>query len=557
MMRAYFRNRKILLLCAFLTSVIFCLPYLAKDFLAVEQDTFFHLSRIEGMARSIQEGSFFPSLYPYKNNGFGYASPLFYCDFFLIIPALVSLVFNLAAAYKFFIFSCTFLTCWSMGSLILRMTKRNDISVLVSAAYVFCNYRITDVYVRGAAGEVSAMIFLPVILSGLYCILQENRPGSWPLLSLGIIGLVLSHNLTFLMGSALIVIFGLIFIHPMSDRQLEGLMKAASAAFLMTCWYTLPMLEQLKSQNFYLDYYSSRGDLSVQAMPLRQYLQNRILFGVGGYGMRSGDLMTLNPGIFLFLCPLLWLLTDRRKLTDRIFVSACFILGYLFMILPSDIFPWKSMSFLNILQFPWRLMTMATVLLCVPAAAAFRSLKVRRPFVTVLIILLVSEGMWHLRPASDRTFGITSRTKWSDVVSGSLIDPWYSASYMRVELAGGDYLPWDSPDYRTRTTRITDLRGSELQSEYRKKGTSLSFSIPESNADSYIVLPLTYYKGYQLSHDGKQLTVFPSNGLVCFRAEGAGEYICIYKNTALKNICLMISAVCLALTAVCIMKGKI
>ena len=75
-------NNLFFLLCALGLALLFVLPWLMKDQLGIEHDTFFHLSRIEGMARSLQAGHFPPYIYPYKNNGFGYAAPLFYCDLF-------------------------------------------------------------------------------------------------------------------------------------------------------------------------------------------------------------------------------------------------------------------------------------------------------------------------------------------------------------------------------------------------------------------------------------------------------------------------------------------
>ena len=72
------------LLLALVLATTFNIPYLTKDFLGIEHDTFFHLSRITGLADSIREGNLFPCIYPNKNNGFGYASPLFYCDFFIL-----------------------------------------------------------------------------------------------------------------------------------------------------------------------------------------------------------------------------------------------------------------------------------------------------------------------------------------------------------------------------------------------------------------------------------------------------------------------------------------
>ena len=68
------------LTAALILSLIFVYPWLFKDFVGVEHDTFFHLSRIQGLAEAISRGDLLPAIYPYKNNGYGYASPLFYCD---------------------------------------------------------------------------------------------------------------------------------------------------------------------------------------------------------------------------------------------------------------------------------------------------------------------------------------------------------------------------------------------------------------------------------------------------------------------------------------------
>ena len=120
-MRTFFRKNWKLLLSALVIACLFCYPYLVKDFLGVEHDTFFHLSRIQGLAESFSRGDFLPAVYPYKNNGFGYASPLFYSDFWLIIPALLyNAGLSLASCYKFFIFCCVYFSCFSMMKLCLR-----------------------------------------------------------------------------------------------------------------------------------------------------------------------------------------------------------------------------------------------------------------------------------------------------------------------------------------------------------------------------------------------------------------------------------------------------
>lgn len=61
---------------ACLITCLFLLPYITKDFLGIEHDTFFHVSRIEQLSKAIQHGQFFPAVYPYENHHYGYA-PLY------------------------------------------------------------------------------------------------------------------------------------------------------------------------------------------------------------------------------------------------------------------------------------------------------------------------------------------------------------------------------------------------------------------------------------------------------------------------------------------------
>ena len=51
---------------------------------------------------------------------------------------------------------------------------------LAAFLYVFSLYRFTDIYVRGALGEVLAFIFMPVALIGIYEVLWgDEKKWSW------------------------------------------------------------------------------------------------------------------------------------------------------------------------------------------------------------------------------------------------------------------------------------------------------------------------------------------------------------------------------------------
>ena len=58
-------------------------------------DLGFHLYRIVSVSKAIAENSFPVRIYFDRFNGYGYGSPLLYCDFFLYFPALLHNLFGL------------------------------------------------------------------------------------------------------------------------------------------------------------------------------------------------------------------------------------------------------------------------------------------------------------------------------------------------------------------------------------------------------------------------------------------------------------------------------
>ncbi len=542
------KKRMTVLFLITLFTCILMYPYLIRDFLPIEHDTFFHVSRIENLSLAIREGDFLPAVYPYENMGFGYASPLFYSDVLLIIPALMHIAgLALTTCYKTAVFAAVWVSAYTMCRFAERVCGKTTVSLMASAAYLFTNYRITDVFVRGALGEIFALAFLPVVLSGMYEILCRKNTDAWKLLAAGLCLLALSHNLTFLFGSILCAVLFVIFIQQVSRDTFITLCRGVGTAFLLTAFFTLPMIEQLKSQNLFVSGYNGTS-LASYAMTWQQYLVNTTVFGLAGNNRPLDQTMIENIGYFLTFAPAGYFFLNKEKKNP--FLTALTITGYICFLLPSALLPWDHMQFLGVMQFPWRFNTMAILLLSVPAALAADSFLKKPVLKLLLVIILSGECIWHVYPVLGRTFGMDSHMTWQDVLDGKLCDPCYSAFYVRVELAGGDYLPVTSPDYRTQTRKITLKDGTETDIAYRQSGTSMTFSI-DSGEETYI-LPLTWYKGYQVyRYDGtrmKRLAAVPSaHGLVSFRADGKGQYICMYGNTLLRTVNMSLSAMTLAL----------
>ena len=525
---------------ALIIAIAFTFPYLTKDFLGIEHDTFFHLSRITGLATSIKEGNFFPSIYPYKNNGFGYASPLFYCDFFIIIPAIFYLFgLSLASSYKLLIFLFTFFSALATEDLLSRISKNNKVIIIGTIAYTFSNYHITDVYVRGALGEVSAMMFLPILLSAIYELIYNQKVNKWYLLTLSLTGLIFSHNLTFLLGMIVLVIFICINQKKINKRIFLSIFKGCFIAFLLTAWFTLPMLEQTSYQDMYLHYYGSSSSLESYTMPIWKFFANTTVFGYGENTQPVNKAMLVNVGWFLTLIPIFYFFKKKKNT----FVYHTCILGYIFMILPINFIPWKYLAFIRILQFPWRLELLAMTLLTIPASFIVTSVpKNERKLITsICAFFLLIEGAYHLYPVYSRTFGITSANTYEDITTGKLCNPYYSATYMRVELAGGDYLPMDSVDFRSYTPTIKTTSSEETNIDYTKTGTTLTFDVSEQYQNAQLVLPITTYKGYHLYYNGEEIPISRFHGLISFISEGTGTYTLKYESTTIRKISLGVS----------------
>lgn len=548
-LKEYLKKNKWDLLVSLILTCVLMFPYMIRAFTPVEHDTFFHLSRIENLSLAIKDGQFFPAMYPYENNGFGYPSNLFYSDLFLIPSALLHLAkVPLALCYRLNVIAATLIASCTMMGLIRRICDRTPAVWLGAAAYLFSNYHITDIYVRGALGEIFALAVLPSLLNALYRILHEKDTEGWFALAMSLGALALCHNLTFLLGVFLfILIFGL-YLDSMNRQIFVTLLKGVGFAFLFTTFFTLPMLEQLASQDLVVHYFASSSSLGSYSLDLWQYFANKTVFAVAGNARPHDATMLVNVGYFLEFAPLLYLLVQKEK--KNRFVTFAFITGYIMILFPSSLIPWNYLHALRILQFPWRLNTLGILLLSIPAAVGVSEILQKNMLVYACILLLGAECVWHVRPVLSRTFGMSDAMVWQDVLDGQLCDPYYSADYVRVELAGGDYLPMPHPDYRTQTRKIMDINGNEYDIEYRQHAGYFSFKI-SGETNEPLILPLTWYKGYYAYKTDGTFTMIDlektRDGLVQIRNIGDGSYFVLFEDTALRRLTTSVSIIAFVL----------
>ena len=112
----------------------------------------------------------------------------------------------------------------------------------------------------------------------------------------------------------------------------------------------------------------------------------------------------------------------------------------------------------------------------------------------------------------------------------------------------GEYLPADvDPDWIINRGEVITSNNDEVQVSFERHGLTLKVNYEQANSDTYLDLPLIYYKGYETTDDS--LTVMKSNeGLVRILLNGneIGEFTISYEGTIIAKVTLIISLITVA-----------
>ena len=138
-------------------------------------DTRFHLMRIEGITEGLRMGQFPVKIQPAWYEGYGYGCSVFYGDIFLYIPALLHLAgVSLQGSYQFYVLLVQAATIAVCAYSFLRIFDNRFIAFFGTVLYTLSVYRLMNMFVRGAVGEYTAMIFLPLLAYALTLLLKKE-----------------------------------------------------------------------------------------------------------------------------------------------------------------------------------------------------------------------------------------------------------------------------------------------------------------------------------------------------------------------------------------------
>ena len=476
MKRVYvYYQKSVPFILALVLSVLFMLPMLHKG-LPNGHDLLYHLSRVMGSYELLNVGVFPAKILPGFYFDYGYAVGLFYPTALLYIPVfLMKLGLNIIPAYLVFIFLINYFTTLSMYYATLKITKSQWIAIVASVLYVLATYRTySDFYTRQALGEFIGMMFIPIVFSAMYDIIWGDVK-YWPILTIGMVGLITSHTLSTILISlylTLLVVFNLHrFIHQ--PKRLGYLVLAALMTLGLTSNYLLSMWQMMKSDTFqYMEPWTLAMWNAVSELKAAFY--GFWVVSKFPYGLDYITAVIVLMGSFIY--------------AKRIFKSAMLgfmvVAGVISLALTSTIVTPDVTELMNFMQFPWRLFIFITFFSSVLAAYILNQIPqtwVRNGLAFLLVVYTMASYLGFSNAYMEH------HPIYTDF-------PGYSPYH-----ASAEFIPLDANMNKliARSFKQQVVSNNEINYTYKREADSYTIYFSENTkSDSILEVPLLYYRGY-------------------------------------------------------------
>lgn len=489
-------------------------------------DYYFHFQRFSSLIEAIKDFSF-PIYIDYDAlQHYGYLVKFFYSDFVFIPFALIGIVTTPLFAFQVMLFTMTVL-CGVFMYMTVKIIYQSSSAATISAIlYTFCQYKLFDLYQRGAIAEAFSFTFLPIVFLGLYYILKGDYK-KWYVITIGFSLMIFTHLLSTVMLGVTVAIVCLIYYRSFVKEpvRLKYLLLAALATIIISTYYLLPMIEQMLSNTFY---YETR----ISMLPEWRRLPREDLIG----GMFSGFVFPRKvylPGIGLLLTigvfTRLFVIGKSDKLKS---VDIGVLIGLFYIFATCVYFPWDKFPFnlLSFIQFPWRWFEFTSFFFALATGYYIsESLKSEKRKYAA-IILVIAATLLLIRSDS----GIYQKIICNPPPPQKTED---LSAYFIYRMGALEYLPdkMDTPEHILEKGDSISYNNIEtsIRNLQRSKTTTLDVSVFRPDI---LELPLVYYKGYKAYLNEKEITISQSdNGLIEIPVNESGSVKVYYAGTVIQR----------------------
>jgi len=480
----------IIVIFAFLSSWRLLRP----GFYSMQDDI--HVFRLQQFSQCLSDGQI--PCRQIADGGFGYSYPLFnfYSPFFYFLSYLFSCFgFSLISSIKISLILLNIIGILGIYLLSNKLFKNKYTSLLATTLFTFFPYRATDIYVRGAFAEFSAISLIPITLYLYYSYSNKMNKTNLFFTTLFSTFLFLSHNLIALLSLPIIVFF---IFYPKFEFKFKKLIPlllslAISSFFLIPAIFEKKYITIDTMTQAYFDF---RAHFTT----LKQLFFDRS-WGYGASLWGPVDDMSFQVGLphwpLALLAIFLFIKKNKKNKSESILILCLTSLTILslFMTHNKSTFIWTAIPFLKYFQFPWRFLSITTISVPLLAATIIKYLKFPfQKYFTYLIILI--------------TILLNINYFKEDIYFPKLIDQdkLTKSEVLRQSGAGlKDYWPKFGQNFPTTfapTQPISRFPDTQIIS-YQKTSNKISTTVNIIQPSDQITLPLAYFPGWQLTIDNQ------------------------------------------------------
>lgn len=478
------------------------------------EDVGYHLARIEATYNEMRQGQMPIVMYSDFVQGRGMIG-IMYPYLLLYIPAILRVLhMSPEGALRIFFILITCATCASSYFASKHLTKNRYIATAAMMLYGLLIYRIAAMTYRYAYGELQAFVFFPLVIWGLYEIVIGDRR-KWPILALGMTGLLQSHLLSFIQATVLCIIFGILNIATIiKEKRMIPTILAALTTIALNLWYIVPFLMYYKEDLSISEHLSWGDNIYGYSSYLTEMLR---LFPNTSEGESQHKIGLVGLWLVVLVAIAIYLQFRKKERGRRDNFSLVLILiGAFLMFMASKAFPWETaMKFESIknsiefIQFVGRFYMMGEICLFFGAIITLTDgVNISRPEVKVIMFAMILLASMQAYAITDNwmakntdPFCNVKEGRYTPAVNDTTVEDYVPEGYWFGE--------GFAEEVQSPTAHITDYEHDHLH-------TSFEYKTSEA---TYAEIPILYYKGYKATTDEGTMLAIEKGDAGCIRIE--------------------------------------
>lgn len=474
-------------------------PLFAAPFFAHHDDI--HVIRLYEMDKCIKDGQIPCRWVPDMGNLYGY--PLF--NYYAPLPyyfgeLFYSLTNNLILSVKI-MFATAFLGSFIFMYFLSRKFWGQLGGSVSALFYSFAPYHAVDFYVRGAMGEMWALMFFPAIFWSYTKLEEDTKISNLLLPTLFIAGLITSHNLSAMIFLPICIVWLLILYLKQKNRKFLWVsVISIILGLILSAFYLLPVIFEknlVHVETTTVGYFSYTEHFKGLR---RLFLDRNWGFGPsvrvvpGGerdnFPYQIGWIHLVGWLLALISAKVLW--KKNRWFSWVIIFSSSIILLSIFMIHPRSEFVWKLIEPLKYLQFPWRFLILIIFVISFISGSIFMILQKKKLLFILMITLVTLFNFSYFKPekflyVNDQQ--LLSGQSWDKLIQRSIYD----------------FLPIfaSEPPAKLAASRYQILTGDTQVFDFKEHTNGFKFST-KTNTHSIIRISQYYFPDWKIFVDGKE-----------------------------------------------------